>query len=298
MEPIKCPSCQEIMKKIKKPDITIDRCPKCGGTFLDKGELNTLATGMAGDIEMCSLDVLDDIDKKTKHPIRNCPKSSCNNNPMKKIDLLVFSDTIFDYCEKCGGFFLDKGEIQDMNLELEKLNKNKVSEEFRDTINDHLVRLDKIAGVVLMSSPVMPGVTTRAQGVDYLRLSVYFIKPLNLGLRIFSEKWTDKFVKMIGLFNKQDIQIGDEKIDSSFVIQGNDKEKIKSLFSSADLKKALLDFQNKKVKMYVKPGSLEIGDKRLVYTEGPYSGETRYDVKSDRLGIVRDMLNIAKLIEG
>ena len=30
------------MKKIKEPDITFDRCEKCGGVFLEKGELNIL----------------------------------------------------------------------------------------------------------------------------------------------------------------------------------------------------------------------------------------------------------------
>jgi len=293
MEEIKCPSCGEQMKKIKEPDITIDRCPKCGGTFLDKGELNVLATGMAGDIEMCSLDVMDDIEQKRKHPYRNCPRSSCSGNQMKKIDLLIYSDTIFDYCEKCGGFFLDKGEIKEMNLELEQLNKNKMAEEFRGDIDGHLVCFDKVSGVVLMGSM---GFVTGAQGVDYLRISVYFKKPLGVSLRIFSEKWTDKFVKAIGLFNKQDIQIGNDPFDSAFVIQGNDKEKVKALLSP-DVQKQFLDFQSKKFKMYVKPGSLEVLDKRVIYTEGPYSGETKYDVQKDRLGIVKALLGIVKAFE-
>jgi Zn-finger nucleic acid-binding protein len=44
------------METVKEPDITVDRCAACGGIFLDKNELNVLATGMSGDIEYCSID--------------------------------------------------------------------------------------------------------------------------------------------------------------------------------------------------------------------------------------------------
>ena len=56
MKSINCPGCQSPMEKVKHPDMTVDKCTKCGGTFFDKGELNAMATGMAGDIEMCSVD--------------------------------------------------------------------------------------------------------------------------------------------------------------------------------------------------------------------------------------------------
>ena len=94
------------MVKEEYPDITIDVCSNCQGVFLDKDELNSLATGLASDIEFCSAGHKVDNDK---FPIRNCPK--CEEHPMIKVDMLRYSDTIFDHCETCGSFFLDRGEI-------------------------------------------------------------------------------------------------------------------------------------------------------------------------------------------
>jgi len=279
------------MKKVKEPDITVDRCSECGGTFLDKGELDILATGMAGKIEFCSIDEKEQDDK---HPIRTCPKPACQNNRMRKIDLLVYSDTIFDYCEKCGGFFLDKGEIEQMNVELENINQDKTAEEFRDYIDNNLVRFTKISGAMSIAfGPLAAG----AQAVDYLRISVFFQKPLELGLRIYSEKWTDKFIKAIGLFKKQDLTIGNDDIDKKFIIQADEKEKAIALLARPEIQQQLLSFQNKRFKMFVKPGTLEIVDKRVVYTEGPYTGELKYDVRKDPIGIVKTMLDLAKSFE-
>lgn len=291
MDSLTCPSCQSAMNKVKQPDITTDRCPNCGGIFLDKGELDVVATGIAGEIEFCSVDEREQIDK---HPYRKCPKPACAGNKMRKIGLLIYCDTIFDYCEKCGGFFLDKEEIQEMNLELEQISKDKIAEEFRDYIDGRLVRLDKIGGVTLAGSA---GFITGAKGVDKLRISVFFKKPFNLGLRLYSEKWTDKFVKLIGLFNREDIQIGSERLDSLFIIQGADKAKIQSLLSNPDIQEQLCEFQAKKYKMYATPGTLEIVDRRIIYTEGPYTGGVKYDVNKDRIGVVGAMLKLAARFE-
>lgn len=57
-------------------------------------------------------------------------------------------------------------------------------------------------------------------------------------------------------------------------------------------------FQDKRFKMFVKPGTLEVVDKRVVYTEGPYSGDVKYDVRKDPpIGIVKTMLDLAKSFE-
>jgi len=38
-----CPRCMEEMKKIVKKDVVIDICKKCGGMWVDAGELEKLA---------------------------------------------------------------------------------------------------------------------------------------------------------------------------------------------------------------------------------------------------------------
>ncbi len=290
MDSLICSSCNSKMDKIKEPDITIDRCSNCGGTFLDKGELDALATGMAGQIEFCSSGTDEQIDK---HPYRKCPRPACAGNEMNKVALLVYLDTMFDYCENCGGFFLDRTEIGEMNLELEQITKDKVVEEFRGYIDQRLVRLDKILDVMQIGAGGFD-VPTK---VAYLRISVYFKNSLGLGLRLYSEKWTDKFVKLIGLSKKQDIQLGDEKLDPLFIIQGTNKREIKSLLSKSEIQKQLIEVSKKKFKIYAKRGTMEIADKRIIYTEGPYTGDAKYDVKEDRIGVVKAMLNLSNAFE-
>ena len=41
---------------------------------------------------------------------------------MGKVDLLAFSDLIFDFCPSCEGFYFDAREIEAMNKELRKCN--------------------------------------------------------------------------------------------------------------------------------------------------------------------------------
>ena len=93
MENIACPNCQTEMKQDVAGDITTEVCPKCGGVFLDKGELNILATGIKGDIELCSID--NDF-HENRFQQRSCPK--CESQQMTKVNLLRLSDLIFDYC--------------------------------------------------------------------------------------------------------------------------------------------------------------------------------------------------------
>ena len=288
MELLKCPNCKSDMREVKEPDITFYRCKECGGVFLDKGELNILATGMAGNIELCSID---DESHKDKFGIRYCPK--CTGQKMKKVNLLVYSEIVFDFCPKCEGFYLDKGEINKMNIELEELNKDKHPQEYRGYIDNHLVRLDKIKDVAIGGM----GAITYPQNIFFLRLSVYFEKPFNIGLRVHSEKRMDKISKLIGLFKQQDIQTEDKALDSAFIIQGKDEQKVKALLSSEELKKELLTFVSNKPKMLTAEGKLEITDKRIVLTEGPYDGPGSYDAEKDPSGVVKRALKLALLFE-
>lgn len=287
MDLLKCPNCSSDMEKVKDEDITIDRCKKCEGIFLDKGELNILATGMAGDIEFSSID---EKKHKDKFRIRNCPKCA---EKMRKINLLAYSDTIFDFCPKCESFFLDKGELRKMNLELEELTKDKNPEEYRNHIEDHLVRLDKINDVGVGGV----GPAAYPQNIFFLKLSIYFKEPLDMGLRIYSEKWTHKISKLIGLSKEQDIQVGFDDLDHAFIIQGKDKQKVTALLSSKEVREGLLDFVSNKPQMLTTPSRLEIIDRRIILTEGAYTGSENYDIEKDANGVVKRTLKLAQLIE-
>ncbi len=40
---LSCPRCRQYMKKLKKKNVVIDVCRKCGGMWVDAGELQKLA---------------------------------------------------------------------------------------------------------------------------------------------------------------------------------------------------------------------------------------------------------------
>lgn len=294
MSNLSCPNCQGEMAEVQEPDMKIDRCGECGGVFLDRSELNALATGMKGDIEFCSIDKEAHSDAFT---IRSCPR--CGDQEMRKINLLAYSDTIFDFCPECEGFYLDKGESAAMNAELAYLTKDERADEYRGYREGHMVRLDSIQNVMTVQALISPTLKPMGypQQVFFLRLSVYFEKALGLGLRIGSEKWTDRISRLIGLSKQQDIRTGDPDLDKAFVIQGNGEERITDLLSREELKRQLLEFNSNKPTMLGTAGKLEITDKRILLTEGPYTGSGGYEVEKDPKGLVSKMLGLALLFE-
>lgn len=290
MSDILCPNCKIKMERVVEPDIAIDRCPKCRGNFLDKKELNILATGMAGDIEYCSID--EDY-HRDNYPIRGCPK--CSDQKMQKVNLLQFTDIIFDYCPQCGGFFLDAKETKDMNVKLQEIHGSKFSQEYRGYKDKHLVRIDIFRGVSLapLSSGAIP-VALEAVPANSLQITVYFTT-LNVDLQVFDEPFLFKLAKVFKI-SKQDITIGNREFDRKFFIQGNDKEKVKNIFSR-DLQQRILDFVAKKPRLFSLTGRIKIFDNRIVYLEGPYSDDINIDQNRAFETIINDLIDITNKIE-
>lgn len=277
------------MGKVVEPDITTDRCTACNGVFLDKGELDVLATGMAGDIEFCSQD---DDAPSDEFSTRTCPK--CAGMAMKKVELLRYTDIIFDYCPKCQGFFLDRGEVEAMNEQLRGISGKEYGEELRTYKNDHLVTVDFVSGVALRTGSPLGAASP--VGVTYVRIAVHFKAPMGIGLRVHREGWTVKLAKAFGLYGKEDISMGDRDFDASFVIQATDAAKARRVFCP-EARKALLKFIADKPKLVVEPGSLQILDNCIVYSEGPYAGKVQADVVAASPEVVDPLLSIAEMME-
>lgn len=291
MESMKCPGCGTDMETKHEADLTSDKCKSCGGIFLDKGELNDLAIGMSGDIEFCSID---NDSHKDKFPNRMCPR--CENQDFRKINLLRLSDLVFDYCPKCEGLYLDKNELELMNKELRILSGDGVNDEIREYIDDYLLRVDVIEGATLIANPKLAGEISGVETTTF-RVSLYYKKPLGIGLRITKELWSKKLLKAFGLYKAQDIEVGNSKIDQSFIIQGHDMARIKHLLSSKALQDELLQFVSLKPKIHLMPGSLEILDSCLVYTEGPYTGKSSVNIRESSKIVIEKLQNIAQKIE-
>jgi len=281
------------MEKKVEPDIITDVCPDCGGLWLDRGELNRLATGMGGDIEFCSIDTEE---HKDRFHERSCPH--CPEQPLNKINLLSCSEIIFDHCARCGGFFLDSGELEESNRYLAEMTQPGTPEQFRGRIDDHLVTLRKIEMTQIGPSATFgKGGGTLMRLTHKLRLSVYFKGALEVGLCVFPAPWGQAFWKLLGLSRKQDIETGSGELDSAFVIRGKHEAWIRSAVSSRVFRDAMIDFMSAKPSLFNEDGYLEITDKRVVYTENLTNISHRYDVEEDPQAIVSRMLTIAKALE-
>ena len=87
--------------------------------FLDHGELNKATEPTYGDLEFSTVD-LDSFKHPDAHGPTQCPR--CETTVMKKVEFIIYTNIILDYCERCRGFWLDGRELERINTEVRKLN--------------------------------------------------------------------------------------------------------------------------------------------------------------------------------
>ena len=112
---MQCPKCHQPLQGVDYEGVHLETCPRCGGHWLDADELGSivkarkrrfneqecLAIAQATKIKGVNLNSLN------RHLI--CPKCGSTTNPINYGD-----DTgmIIDKCTKCGGMWLERGEIE------------------------------------------------------------------------------------------------------------------------------------------------------------------------------------------
>ena len=118
MSSLSCPRCQGVKLTQKNFEGTpVEFCGTCGGFWLNKGELNKIAHPIVGDIEFCSQETAG---KKSPSGLE-CPL--CDGVPMVRANFIEFSDIVIDVCPQCKGMWLDKGELEAINAEIDALSK-------------------------------------------------------------------------------------------------------------------------------------------------------------------------------
>ncbi|MBD3239232.1 MAG: hypothetical protein GF331_01500 [Chitinivibrionales bacterium] len=290
MANLTCTICGATMRQKREPDMTVEQCDNCGAVFLDRGELNAAATALAGNIEYCSVG---DVEHDDRFPNRTCPK--CRDTTMNKAELLGHTGIVFDHCPKCGGFLLDKGELPAMNAELAKLSGREVPEEYRGEKDGYFVRLDRVGDVAATFWGA--GLATVPRDVFYARLTVYFQRPLNAGLRVYSEKWTDRLAKAFGIGHKHDIKTGNEDLDKAAIVQADSPDAARGLVTQQPIARALTDIMSDRPKLFGNEVKVEVLDDGVVCTGGPFSERLSYDVEQDSDGIVARMVSFARAID-
>lgn len=103
--------------------------------FLSRGTLNRIAEPTEGDLEFSTVD-LDSFQHADSYPRATCPLDP--DVQMAKVEFLVDTNIILDFCATCHGFWLDGRELTRINEQVSELNTAA-----REVADPALVRLSK-----------------------------------------------------------------------------------------------------------------------------------------------------------
>jgi Zn-finger nucleic acid-binding protein len=101
-----CVKCTSVLDKSRVGDVEVDLCPSCGGLWLDHGEIERIGRGKQEDLGKLRADL-------TGSPRPAPPSDTKTNCPAcpGALKEVVLGPVHVDYCAKCHGVFLDRGEL-------------------------------------------------------------------------------------------------------------------------------------------------------------------------------------------
>ena len=107
---MKCPKCPGVGMQLETwPGTEIERCPRCDGIYLDAGELEQLlASQHASRVDAVGFTPLSEQ--------QDMMTGVCDRCRVVMEPYLGPHNMRLDRCPKCGGVFLDQGELSDMRL--------------------------------------------------------------------------------------------------------------------------------------------------------------------------------------
>ena len=121
---MKCPHDDtELLTRTYEADIEVDLCPTCRGIFLDHGELERIQKTVERDHAALLAKVPDTVSKafemarQQERPDLTCPKCS---GQMAKQEHGYCSQILVDACAGCHGVWLDKGELEALEVFFEQ----------------------------------------------------------------------------------------------------------------------------------------------------------------------------------
>lgn len=108
---LQCPVCSATMKKVNVEDVVIDRCEKCFGIWLDKGErLKIVSSKKTADV--VDIGAAKQIADEDRPEVMHCPR---DGSPLERRAHPDQKHVIFEFCPECNGSFFDAGELRDLS---------------------------------------------------------------------------------------------------------------------------------------------------------------------------------------
>lgn len=115
-----CPACRGDMREVQVDGVTIDRCDRCGGVWLDAGEAEDLAKASAGGAQDALRRKKYDLLRQWKiaaadpRPTdRACPRCEA---ALVRVNYKDVPGLHVDKCTADCGLYLDQGELQKVRL--------------------------------------------------------------------------------------------------------------------------------------------------------------------------------------
>ena len=103
-----CVKCTSVLDKARVGDVEVDLCPSCGGLWLDHGEIERLGRTRAEDLTRLRAALTGSATPEAPSETRtSCP--ACTG----ALNEVVLGPVHVEYCGKCHGIFLDKGELDE-----------------------------------------------------------------------------------------------------------------------------------------------------------------------------------------
>lgn len=111
---IRCPRDGGRMEQERIGSVRIDRCPQCGGIWLDKGELEQVVKSAEPRAVQAEVDIGAASGAKTRQRVGHikCPRDG-KDLRVKRHDAQAHVE--IDQCDSCGGAFLEAGELADLS---------------------------------------------------------------------------------------------------------------------------------------------------------------------------------------
>ncbi|MGE0491626.1 MAG: zf-TFIIB domain-containing protein [Vulcanimicrobiota bacterium] len=106
MSMIRCPACNELMRKINLPGVELDECRFCDGLWLDRDEPEAVSfLDIVGKHLLLPVS-FDDSRRSVPEGRRLCPR--CD----RALAIIEHRNLNVEICPECRGMFCDRFEIQ------------------------------------------------------------------------------------------------------------------------------------------------------------------------------------------
>ena len=116
---MKCPACQRELQELTVGGLTVDVCRGgCGGTWFDQLELQKVDEpheALGEELLAIPTDPQLVVDTRRR---RTCPR--CQDQPMLRHQYAMVQEVEVDECPRCGGYFLDGGELEVIRSRIEQ----------------------------------------------------------------------------------------------------------------------------------------------------------------------------------